>query len=102
MFFLTGIQDGPSSLLIVTDYPDRSVLVLELDMRTATLVVTDTHSLKTFFNAPLEECWPCTIDQSRTIAVVTLFQGLAHIFTFARASEKGTGKVHISQQFDCR
>jgi hypothetical protein len=65
-------------------------------------VVTDAHSLKTSFSTPLEECRPCTVDPSRTIAAVTLFQGMAHIFIFARESEKGKGKIHISQQFDCR
>ena len=71
-------------------------------MRSSSLVVTDTHSLKTFFSTPLEECRPCTVDPSRTIAAVTLFQGLAHIFTFERETGKVNGKVHISQQFDCR
>ena len=102
MSFLIRLQNGPSGLLAVTDHPDRSVLVFELDIQVSSLVVTDTHSLKTSFSTPLEDCRPCTIDPSRAIAAITLFQGIVHIFTFARESGKGKGKVHISQQFDCR
>ncbi|KIM30042.1 hypothetical protein M408DRAFT_22463 [Serendipita vermifera MAFF 305830] len=92
-----ALDDEPGALLVVTDHPDCSVLIVEFSIKERILVVKSSDSLVSAYGRPLAGCHPCAVSPDGQHAAVALHQGTINILSFSRRS----GSIIVSSKFEC-
>ncbi|KAG8793975.1 hypothetical protein FRC16_010750 [Serendipita sp. 398] len=77
-------DSGPGALLVITDHPDCTALIVEFSVKEQKLVVQSSHKLTSSIKRPLAGCTVCAVSADRRYAAVALYLGSMNIFSFGR------------------
>ncbi|KAG8811741.1 hypothetical protein FRC18_003310, partial [Serendipita sp. 400] len=77
-------DSGPGALLVITDHPDCTALIVEFSVKEQKLVVQSSHRLTSSIKRPLAGCTVCAVSADRRYAAVALYLGSMNIFSFGR------------------